>query len=73
MTPVRLEPAAPRSRVKHSTTEPLRSLKVFCIKPLDKFPTVAFLVKLVYEMRKARSRPEVIKHFSRSTQLGVKF
>ena len=25
MTPVRLEPAAPRSRVKHSTTEPLRS------------------------------------------------
>ena len=23
MTPVRLEPAAPRSRVKHSTTEPL--------------------------------------------------
>ena len=26
MTPVRLEPTAPRSRVKHSTTEPLRSL-----------------------------------------------
>ena len=26
MTPVRLEPAASRSRVKHSTTEPLRSL-----------------------------------------------
>ena len=25
-TPVRLEPAAPRSRVKHSTTEPLHSL-----------------------------------------------
>ena len=24
--PVRLEPAAPRSQVKHSTTEPLRSL-----------------------------------------------
>ena len=24
-TPVRLEPAAPRSGVKHSTTEPLRS------------------------------------------------
>ena len=23
--PARLEPAAPRSRVKHSTTEPLRS------------------------------------------------
>ena len=28
VTPVRLEPAAPRSRVKHSTTEPLRSLNV---------------------------------------------
>ena len=26
MTPVRLEPTAPRSRVKHSTTEPMRSL-----------------------------------------------
>ena len=26
VTPVRLEPAAPRSRVKHSTTGPLRSL-----------------------------------------------
>ena len=26
MTPVKLDPAAPRSRVKHSTTEPLRSL-----------------------------------------------
>ena len=25
MTPVRLEPATPRSRVKHSTTEPLGS------------------------------------------------
>ena len=25
MTPVRLEPVAPRSRVKHSTTEPLHS------------------------------------------------
>ena len=25
MTPVRLEPAAPRSRIKHSITEPLRS------------------------------------------------
>ena len=27
MTPVRPEPAAPRFRFKHSTTEPLRSLK----------------------------------------------
>ena len=28
VTPVRLAPAAPPSRVKHSTTEPLRSLNV---------------------------------------------
>ena len=31
MTPVRLEPAASRSRVKHSTTEPLHSLPYGCI------------------------------------------
>ena len=34
MTPVRLEPAASRSRVKHSTTEPLRSPFKFKKKPL---------------------------------------
>ena len=28
MTPVRLEPATLQSRVKHSTTEPLRSLRI---------------------------------------------
>ena len=28
VAPVRLKPAAPRSQVKHSTTEPLRFLKV---------------------------------------------
>ena len=31
MTPERLEPAAPRSRVKHSTTEPLRSERHKCV------------------------------------------
>ena len=30
VTPVRLEPTALRSRVKHSTTEPLRSLVCVC-------------------------------------------
>ena len=30
MTLVRLKPTAPRSQVKHSTTEPLRSLEHFC-------------------------------------------
>ena len=38
VTPVRLEPAALRSRVKHSTTEPLRSLTVYyvCEHPKEK-------------------------------------
>ena len=27
MTPVRIEPATPQSRIKHSSTEPLRSLR----------------------------------------------
>ena len=36
MTPVRLEPAAPRSRVKHSNTEPLRSLKGVVLGRLSK-------------------------------------
>ena len=31
MTLVRLEPAAPRSRVKHATTEPLRSLNMLAV------------------------------------------
>ena len=31
MTRVRLEPGAPWSRVKHSTTEPLRSLVIVVI------------------------------------------
>ena len=30
MTQVRLEPATPHSRVKHTTTEPLRSLQYTC-------------------------------------------
>ena len=33
MTPVRLEPAALRSRVKHSTTEPLRSHREYLARP----------------------------------------
>ena len=32
MTSVRLEPAVPRSRVKHSTTEPVRSME--CVRGL---------------------------------------
>ena len=37
VTPVKLEPAAPRSQVKHSTTEPLHSLNVMrCVKETDR-------------------------------------
>ena len=58
MTPVRLEPGAPQSRVKHSTTEPLRShneIRLKCLhcgnfkdensKPL-KFKILKFAVSL---------------------------
>ena len=48
MTPVRLEPAAPRSRVKHSTTEPLR------------FHEVHFVVlDGIYVTHKSRCKPGV--------------
>ena len=40
MTPVRHEPAAPRSRVNHSTTEPLRS----------QFPEVPEYAKMQFYM-----------------------
>ena len=37
MMPVKLEPAAPLSRVKHSTTEPLHSFNVMrCVKETDR-------------------------------------
>ena len=37
VTPVRLKPAAPRSSVKHSTTEPLRSLENLIL-PMLSYP-----------------------------------
>ena len=42
MTPVRLKPAALRSRVKHSTTEPLRSL----FRDSDKNTDLGIVIKL---------------------------
>ena len=38
VTPVRLKPAAPLFRVKHSTTEPLRSLALIVIKRFNHYP-----------------------------------
>ena len=46
MTPMRLEPAAPRSRVKHSTTGPLRSRKTCVNWPLQKRQKIGFQYKL---------------------------
>ena len=46
MTPVRLEPAALRSRVKHSTTEPLRSLPDIDGKQVIYFSHKIFLEKM---------------------------
>ena len=63
MTPVRLEPAAPRSRVKHSTTEPLRSLKhdLSCLswilpymKPQKKTLTISPQQSLIYINERGR-------------------
>ena len=55
MTPVRLEPAALRSRVKHSTTEPLRSSflafnhsdVVFIMLINVKMPTIVGILTLI--------------------------
>ena len=46
MMPVKLEPAAPRSRVKHSTTEPLRSQEWTF--PINSF--VIFHSKTIWEL-----------------------
>ena len=45
MTPVRLEPAALRSRVEHSTTEPLRSHQQFDIRQHDKYENLLHSMK----------------------------
>ena len=53
MTPLRLEPAAPRSRVKHSTTEPLRSLLLYDFEPFvhGKTPKRVLLQTVKTQMR----------------------
>ena len=54
MKPVRLEPAAPRSRVKHSNTEPLGSL-VNLIASVMEIPNIlqtsSCLVVCVFELQ----------------------
>ena len=49
MTPVRLEPAALQSRVKHSTTEPLHShKKISCMKMVN---MIQYVNNFVYNMK----------------------
>ena len=50
MTPVRLECAAPRSRVKHSTTEPLCSplpLLLFCL-----FDLILYVPSTIFQLNR---------------------
>ena len=54
MTPVRLEPAALRSRVKPSTTEPLRSLSNCLDLMATKF-TLELLSKIISKIRYSKS------------------
>ena len=49
VTPVRLEPAAPRSQVKHSTTETLRSFSdvAFIMLINVKMPTIVGILTFI--------------------------
>ena len=51
MTPVRLEPTAPLSLVKHSTTEPLRSLLINI-----KMPTIVGILTLISMINRTSKR-----------------
>ena len=44
LTPARLEPVAPRSRVKNSTTEPLRSHRIFVMYSMSKLGSNLFFM-----------------------------
>ena len=65
MTPVRLEAAALRSRAKHSTTEPLRSLWSFCTciihitntKSESETTCIINLLLVSRVLRKSKARP----------------
>ena len=61
--PVRLEPIAPRSRVKHSTTEPLNSICLFLISPKSYYTYILHGVGIVlkaFHSQMADGRKEII-------------
>ena len=57
MTLVRLEPAALRSRVKNSTTEPLRSLLILLIEPFREraLPTLHITTKRILTLENPKN------------------
>ena len=69
MTPVRLEPAASRSRVKRSTTEPLRSLRVclwhgfYCVMKCWQYsvnPLVAQKLSILISLLQPADRDDIV-------------
>ena len=45
VTPLQLKPTAPQSQVKHSTTEPLRSLGQDCMRGIWKVLSMVFYLR----------------------------
>ena len=66
MAPVRFEPAAPRSRVKHSTTEPLRSHGMVEVR-LSGFGFIKYEVRGIFSGYKAIAEDNKDKESSKNT------
>ena len=60
VTPARLEPAAPRSRVMHSTTEPVRSLFMDYISSSNCSLRYMYVITII-SYRIVKTRPSVCK------------
>ena len=63
MTSVRLKPATPRSRVKHSTTEPLRSTMgatTYEISTADLFYSLIVFVQEFFENSRPQKKYEIL-------------
>ena len=71
VTQTRFEPAIPRSRVKHSTTEPLRSLKRM-FKLLDKTMSTVYTLKSPMEMHYGNIIILQMRHIASVTSWVIK-
>ena len=56
MASVRLESAVPRSRIKHSTTEPLRSFRFFILPINVKMPTIVGILTFISRINTTSER-----------------